>query len=124
MWKKTTGQVETFTNQELASIRPSVRKIKKETTGSRHRWLHTHHYDNHPRTYFVNRLELLCNCKDGLDVVFTQFLNQVGDGRVILVRKGHESSAKSVKHPIVGSENQLKMSYTHVIMAHGVHVVF
>lgn len=34
--------------------------------------------------HLVNRLELLSDSKDGLDVVVTQFLNQMGDGGVVL----------------------------------------
>lgn len=34
--------------------------------------------------HLVNRLELLSDGKDGLDVVVTQFLNQMGDGGVVL----------------------------------------
>lgn len=36
------------------------------------------------KVYLVNRLEFLSDGKDGLDVVVTQFLNQMGDGGVVL----------------------------------------
>lgn len=34
--------------------------------------------------YLVNGLEVLSDGKDGLNVVVTQFLNQMSDGRIIL----------------------------------------
>lgn len=36
------------------------------------------------RTHLVNILKLFCDCKDCLNVVVTQFLNQVSDGGIIL----------------------------------------
>lgn len=36
------------------------------------------------RTHLVNRLELFCDRKDGLNVVVTQLLNQVSDGGIVL----------------------------------------
>lgn len=36
------------------------------------------------KVHLVNRLEFLSDGKDGLDVVVTQFLNQMGDGGVVL----------------------------------------
>ena len=36
------------------------------------------------QVHLVNRLEFLSNGKDGLDVVVAQFLNQMGDGGVVL----------------------------------------
>lgn len=38
----------------------------------------------------VNRLELLCDGKDRLDVVVAQFLNQVSDGGVVLLQGDNE----------------------------------
>lgn len=39
------------------------------------------------RTDFVNRLEFLGHGKNGLDVVITELLNQMGDGGVVLSNK-------------------------------------
>lgn len=36
------------------------------------------------KAHLVNRLEFLSYGKDGLDVVVTQFLNQMSDGGVVL----------------------------------------
>lgn len=51
-------------------------------------YLATELYDNtmyrKHKVYLVNRLEFLSDRKDGLDVVVTQFLNQMGDGGVVL----------------------------------------
>lgn len=41
------------------------------------------------KVYLVNRLEFLSDGKDGLDVVVTQFLNQMGDGGVVLSNETH-----------------------------------
>lgn len=45
------------------------------------RWSEKH------RTHFVNRLEFLGHGKNGLDVVVTEFLDQMGDGGVVLSEK-------------------------------------
>lgn len=37
--------------------------------------------------HLVNRLELLSDGKDGLDVVVAQFLNQMGNGGVVLQKQ-------------------------------------
>lgn len=37
--------------------------------------------------HLVNRLELLGDGEDGLDVVVAQFLNQMGDGGVVLPKQ-------------------------------------
>lgn len=39
------------------------------------------------RTHFVNRLEFLSHGKNGLDVVITELLDQMGDGGVVLSNK-------------------------------------
>lgn len=50
-------------------------------------------YDNtmyrKQKVYLVNRLKLFSDGKDGLDVVITQFLNQMGDGGVVLLQKNN-----------------------------------
>lgn len=41
------------------------------------------------KVHLVNRLKFLSDGKDGLDVVVTQFLNQMGDGGVVLSKNTH-----------------------------------
>ena len=38
------------------------------------------------RTHLINRLELLCNCKDSLYIVVTQLLNKMSNGWIVLKR--------------------------------------
>lgn len=57
-------------------------------------------------THLVNRLKLLRHCKDGLDVVVTQFLNQVSNGGIVL----WNGEGQLVQHC---SHNKTAPSYLH-----------
>lgn len=59
--------------------------------------------------YLVNRLELLGDGKDGLDVVITQFLNQMGDGRVVLSK---DPSTQEETNTLSPKKYRLKSEWT------------
>lgn len=48
----------------------------------------------------VDRLELFCDCKDSLNVVVTQLLNQVSNGGIVLKKKMEEKFTFATKHTV------------------------
>lgn len=97
------------------------------------------------KLYFVNRLELLSYSKDCLNVVVTQFLNQMSNGGVILSRadinkqllmkaRFHEWESCICVHSINMKMTLLKriqnvmlirwIKPAYIVVAHSVHVVF
>ena len=75
-------------------------------------------------TNLVNGLELLCDCKDCLNVVVAQLLHQVSNGRIVLKKKRWRRKVTFTTHESEIFQNRSQLNFsTHIIVAHCVDAV-